>query len=63
MVIIEDWPNTMLFKNLRKISSTFIDLENLFNMWQTGQMYWKMITEDELHQQTLKTLQALLVAM
>jgi len=47
MVIIKGWPNAMPFKNLSEISSTFVDPENLFNMWQTGQTYWKMITEDE----------------
>lgn len=47
-VIIEGWPVGIPFKNLSGSSSALPELEQLLQMWQSGEIYWKKLSDDEL---------------
>ncbi|KAG2086295.1 hypothetical protein BD769DRAFT_1681241 [Suillus cothurnatus] len=47
LVIIEGWPDNILFVNLSSVSSALQDLEMLLCKWQSHAIYWRCLNEDE----------------
>ncbi|KAG2338064.1 hypothetical protein BDR05DRAFT_856401, partial [Suillus weaverae] len=47
-VIIEGWPKQIPFANLSAVSSSLPELEMLLRKWQSGAIYWKRLTPEEL---------------
>ncbi|KIL56721.1 hypothetical protein M378DRAFT_16818 [Amanita muscaria Koide BX008] len=47
-VVIEGWPKSIPFKNLSETSSSLPGLEGLLEQWQSGKIYWKKVTDEEL---------------
>ncbi|KAG2136554.1 uncharacterized protein EDB93DRAFT_1253850 [Suillus bovinus] len=54
LVVIEGWPENIPFVNLSTVSSALPDLEMLLDKWETREIHWKHLDEDEykkLHQE------------
>ncbi|KAG1795025.1 uncharacterized protein HD556DRAFT_1473186 [Suillus plorans] len=47
LVVIEGWPQNVPFVNLSTVSSALPDLEMLLDKWETGEIHWKHLDEDE----------------
>ncbi|KAG1791817.1 uncharacterized protein HD556DRAFT_1432770 [Suillus plorans] len=47
LVVIEGWPENIPFVNLSTVSSALPDLEMLLNKWETGEIHWRDLEEDE----------------
>ncbi|KAI5991220.1 hypothetical protein EDD15DRAFT_2197644 [Pisolithus albus] len=48
LVIVDGWPDNIPFVNLSSVSSSLPQLERLLNKWETGEIQWKCITQQEL---------------
>ncbi|KAI5987053.1 hypothetical protein EDD15DRAFT_2145848, partial [Pisolithus albus] len=48
LVIVDGWPDNIPFVNLSSVSSSLPQLERLLNKWETGEIQWKRITQQEL---------------
>ncbi|KAG1786002.1 hypothetical protein EV424DRAFT_1306164, partial [Suillus variegatus] len=47
LVVIEGWPENVPFVNLSTVSSALPNLEMLLDKWETGEIHWKHLDEDE----------------
>ncbi|KAG0698744.1 hypothetical protein DFH29DRAFT_877813 [Suillus ampliporus] len=47
-VVIKGWPEKIPFVNLSTVSSSLTELEMLLRKWQSGAIYWKCLTPEEL---------------
>lgn len=49
-VAIEGWPDNIPFANLSQVSSARPDLEMLYSKWESKQIKWKVLTDEEFEE-------------
>ncbi|KIJ58419.1 hypothetical protein HYDPIDRAFT_75130, partial [Hydnomerulius pinastri MD-312] len=47
MAIIRNWPERIPFTNLSTVSSALPDLEMLLRMWESGAIFWELLSEEQ----------------
>ena len=53
-VIIDGWPDNVPFKNLSDVSSSLQALESLLRKWESGEVFWKLLTDAEFKEMDLE---------
>ena len=53
-VIIDGWPDNVPFKNLSDVSSSLQALESLLRKWESGEVFWKLLTDVEFKEMDLE---------
>ncbi|KIK14149.1 hypothetical protein PISMIDRAFT_31880, partial [Pisolithus microcarpus 441] len=48
LIIVAGWPDNIPFVNLSSVSSSLPQLKWLLHQWETGEIHWQHITQQEL---------------
>ena len=50
LVMLEGWPSNIPMANLSEVATSFPILEQLQHLWNTGEMRFRQLTEDEFQE-------------
>ena len=53
-VVIDGWPDDVLFKNISYVSSSLPALEFLLWKWESGKIFWRALTDAEFNEMDME---------